>query len=185
MKKILAIIISSAICISFAACAKELPQEESTQPITQSTTAVTTTTEPAASTTAPPSEDRQKGEELRRAVLSALDDEENAEIVGNLSFGSFTYKFIRDTKIQYANERDEVFEKTAKQNADSLVEEIKGLYGDEITFDRMYAAPIGSGDNGIDSVQYQFFYLNTQNQQLKVFADSDGIVCYAECKFTW
>lgn len=185
MKKLSAIIISTVICISLAACANEQIQEESTQPTTETTTAITTTTVPATSTTAPPSENTQKGEELRTAVLSALDDEENAEIEGNLSYGSFTYKFIRDAKAQYANERDEVFEKTAKQNADSLVEEIKGLYGDEITFDREYAAPIGNGDNGIDSVQYQFFYLNTQNQQLKVFADSDGTICYAECNFTW
>lgn len=185
MKKLWAIIIVSAICISLAACTKEQPQEENTQPITQSTTAITTTTEPATSTTAPPAENTKKGEELRAAVLSALENEENAEIVGNLSYGSFTYKFIRDTKTQYANEREEAFEKTAKQNADSLVAEIKGLYGDEITFDRMYAAPVGNGDNGIDSVQYQFFYLNTQNQQLKVFADSDGTICYSECNFTW
>ncbi|MDE5984514.1 MAG: hypothetical protein K2H13_04595 [Eubacterium sp.] len=185
MKKLLAIAITAAICISLASCTKEQMQEESTQPITQPTTAITTTTEPATSTTAAPSEDTQKGAKLKTAVLAALDNEEKAIIEGNLSCGSFTYKFIRDAKIQYENERSEEFAKTARQNADSLVEEIKELYGDEITFNREYAAPIGSGDNGIDSVQYQFFYLNTQNQQLKIFADSDGIVCYAECNFTW
>lgn len=185
MKKVFAIIISTAICISFAACAKEQVQEESTQPTAQPTTAITTTTEPATSTTAPPSKNSQKGEELKEAVLSALDHNENAAIEGELSYGSFTYKFIRDAEVQYQNERSDEFEQAARQNADSLVEEIKDLYGDEITFDRAYAAPIGSGDNGIDSVQYQFFYLNTQNQQLKIFADSDGVVCYAECNFTW
>lgn len=185
MKKISILIISSLICISLAACANEQIQEESTQPITEAATAITTTTVPATSTTAPVNKNIKKGEELKMTVLSALDNEENAEVEGELSYGSFTYKFIRDAGVQYANERDEVFEKTAKQNADSLVEEIKELYSDEITFDREYAAPIGSGDNGIDSVQYQFFYLNTQNQQLKIFADSDGTICYAECNFTW
>ena len=85
----------------------------------------------------------------------------------------------------YANEQSEEFEKKAKDNAQKLIDSIKTFYGDKITFDREYTVTIGGGDNGLDSVQYQFFYLNTQNQQIKIYADSDGEISFAECNFTW
>ncbi|MCH5320146.1 MAG: hypothetical protein J1E36_00185 [Eubacterium sp.] len=182
MKKVLVLILTIAFCFLFAACSNDNAQEETTEP---TTTTTTTTTEPVEKTTAQPSENTAKGNELKEAVLNALENQNGAEISGDLKYGSFTYKFTRDPEIMYAYEQTEEFETKARDNAQKLIESIEVFYGDEITFDREYAYSIGGGDNGLDSVQYQFFYLNTQNQQIKVFADSDGVISFAQCRFTW
>lgn len=182
MKRALVLILAIALCFSFAACSNEKAQEETTQP---TTTAATTTTEPVEKTTAQPSENTAKGNELKAAVLGALENQNGAEISGDLKYGSFTYKYIRDPKIMYEYEQTDELEKKAMDNAQKLIDSIKDYYGDEITFNRLYQAPIGGNDNGLDSVQYQFFYLNTQNQQIKIFADSDGVISFVDCRFTW
>lgn len=182
MKKIVALILVMTVGLTFFACSKEKEQETET---TETTTSLTTTTEPVTSTTAPVSEDKEKGENLKKAVLNGIEESSNGSITGDLSKGSFTYIYSRNPSAVYENERSDEFEKKAKENAEKLVESIKNLYGDEITFDRMYPAQIGTGENGIDSVRYEFYYLNTQNQQLKIYADSDGMISYAECNFTW
>ncbi len=182
MKKIFALFLISAISLSFAACSNERQEEETAQP---SQTTVTATTEPVPKTTAPPSENTDKGKKLKTTVLDTLNNRIDAEISGDLKYGSFTYKFNRNPEIVYANEQSEEFEKKAKDNAQKLIDSIKTFYVDKITFDREYTVTIGGGDNGLDSVQYQFFYLNTQNQQIKIYADSDGEISFAECNFTW
>lgn len=182
MKKIIALATVMTIALTFYACSN---QKSEKQTDTQPNTALTTTTEPATSTTAPVNEDSEKGDELKNAVLKGIDESSNGSITGDLSKGSFTYIYSRNPSAVYSNERSDEFEKKATDNADKLVQSIKALYGDEITFDRMYPAQIGTGDNGIDSVRYEFYYLNTQNQQLKIYADSDGMISYAECNFTW
>lgn len=182
MKKIIALVVVITIGLTFYACSNE---KEQTAETTENTTSLTTTTEPVTSTTAPVKKDADKGEKLKEAVLKGIGESENGSITGDLSKGSFTYIYSRNPSAVYANERSDEFEKKATDNAEKLVKSIKGLYGDEITFDRMYPAQIGTGDNGIDSVRYEFYYLNTQNQQLKIYADSDGVISYAECNFTW
>lgn len=181
MKKILISILVIAFCFLLVSCSNENAQEETTL----STTTATTTTEPVEKTTAQPSENTAKGNELKTAVLDALNNRNGAEISGDLKYGSFTYKFTRGPEVMYAHEQTEEFEIKARDNAQKLIESINAFYGDEITFDREYSSSVGDGDNGLDSVQYQFFYLNTQNQQIKVFADSDGVISFVECRFTW
>jgi uncharacterized protein YxeA len=184
MKKILTCVLIVSLCVGFSACAKE--QEDVTTTTTEvSTTAVTTTTEPATSTTAQPKSDEAKGEQLKTSVISALGNQDGAKLDGDLEHGSFTYNYSRSADIIYANERSEEIEQLAKENADNLANVIKEFYSDDITLSRENALQIGSSDNGIDSVQYQFFYTNTQNQQLKIYADSDGIISFVQCNFTW
>lgn len=186
MKKALTLILTITIACSLAACSnRQNDNDAAEEQTTITTTAATTTTAPATSTTAVPKEDSSKASQLKKAVQTALGSKEGSEITGDLNHGSFTYKYVREPETMYANERTEEAEKKAQKNAQRLVDEIKSIYPDEITFDRLYAAPIGSGDNGIDSVQYQFFYLNTQNQQLRIFADSDSEISFVECNFTW
>lgn len=180
MKKAISIALILAVCFSFFACSKKAEDTETT-----STTALTTTTEPVTSTTAPAKEDEEKGEELKETVLSSVGESTDGSITGELKYGSFTYIFNRNPSVVYANERSQEFEDKATANAEKLVDAIKSFYGDEITFDRMYPYEIGGGDNGTDSVRYEFYYLNSQNQQLKIYADSDGVISFAECKFTW
>lgn len=182
MKKIVAIILAATVAVTFFACSKE-KEQETEKP--ETTTSLTTTTEPATSTTAPVKENSEKASKLKKAVLNGIDESSNGSITGDLSKGSFTYIYSRNPSAVYANERTDEFEKKATDNAEKLVNSIKSLYGDEITFSKMYPAQIGTGENGIDSVRYEFYYLNTQNQQLKIYADSDGTISYAECNFTW
>lgn len=179
MKKIVCIALILTVCVSFFACSKKETENN------ESTTSITTTTTPVTSTTAPVSEDKEKGEELKQAVMKSITDSSDGSITGNLETGSFKYIFNRNPAVVYANERSQEFEDKAYENAEKLVAGIKGFYGDEITFDRMYPYEIGTGDNGTDSVRYEFYYLNTQNQELRIYADSDGVVSYVECNFTW
>lgn len=187
MKKLYAVILTAVICFLFISCGKAPVEEQgiSTSLSQTVTVAETTSVLPEEHTTALPREDIKKGEQLKLAVLNALGDEQTAEIGSSTVYGSFTYRFNRDAKLVYANERNEELEKLARLNADSLVDAINDFYNDEIVFDRLYPAPIGNGDNGIDSVKYEIFYLNSQNQQLKICADSDGVISFVECKFTW
>lgn len=183
MKKSVALITTIIIimCISLCACSnKENQPQTSTQAAAQNESQRQTeiaTNEPKA--------DNEKGTMLKNTVSAELGTDTGAELTGDFATGCFTYKFSRDAQIMYAKERDDSVEAVAKENAQSLVDEISGFYDGEITLDTFEAKQIGSGDNGIDSVQYRFSYVNSQNQKLVIYADSDGVISYADCTFTW
>lgn len=180
MKKITALMLTVLICISFAACTKtaENYSNNNTATAVSSVSATENTTEQIIEkTTSPPKSDSQKGSELRTAVINTLGNKENAEISGELEYGKFTYKYSRDAGVVYANERDNETEK--------LADSISNMYNDELKLHSNHTKQIGTGENGIDSVQYQFYYINSQNQLLTIYADSDGEISYADCKFTW
>lgn len=178
MKKSVALIITIIMCISLYACSNNENQPQtSTQAVTENET------QGHADITA--RRDSEKGKRLKSAVAEELGAEDGAVLDGDFDTGCFTYKFSRDAQIMYAKERDDAVEAVAKENAQSLVDEISSFYGDEITLKRFEAKQIGSGDNGIDSVQYRFTYVNSQNQQIIIYADSDGVISYADCAFTW
>lgn len=184
MKKITALILTAIICISFAACSKSADDSESTS--AQTTTAAEKTTEQIIEkTTAKPKSDSQKGEKLKAAVISTLGNKAEAEISGELEYGKFIYKYNREASAVYANEHSDEKEKLAEENAKKLADSISEMYTDELKLHNYETKQIGTGENGIDSVQYQFYYINSQNQLLTIYADSDGEISYAECKFTW
>lgn len=186
MKKIICTALALCIILAFTACSEKSGEQNEaigqSEPVTQTTQV---TTEPTPKTTSPIKEDSEKGENLRNTVISALGSQSGAVADGDFKNGSFNYKYTRDSEIVYSNERSEAFEQTAKKNAQKFVDQIKGFYGDEITLYNAQETPIGDSDNGIDSVRYEYTYINTQNQLLKIFADSDGAISYVECNFTW
>lgn len=183
MKKIVIALLTAALCCSFAACSKNVETEnESSTETAVTTTEPTTYARPVESTTKQPEENLNKGSELKAVVVSTLGDN---DLSGDISYGKFTYKNNRDTKLVYANERTEELESKASENANDFVEKIKGIYGDEIRLDAFNAKEISFGENGIDSVRYEFYYINTQNQILTIYADSDAVVSYVNCEFTW
>lgn len=178
MKKSVILIITIIMCISLCACShNENQPPTSTQAVTENET------QGSADITA--RRDSEKGKRLKSAVAEELGTEDRALLEGDFDTGCFTYKFSRDAQIMYAKERDDAVEAVAKENAQSLVDEISSFYGGEITLKSFEAKQIGSGDNGIDSVQYRFTYVNSQNQQMVIYADSDGVISYADCAFTW
>lgn len=186
MKKAITLILTLSLCIVFAACSKTTADENTSATEPQSVSLTETTTEPIIEkTTSPPKSDSQKGSELRTAVMNTLGNKENAEISGELEYGKFTYKYNRDAGVVYANERDNETEKLAADNAQKLADSISNMYNDELKLHSNHTKQIGTGENGIDSVQYQFYYINSQNQLLTIYADSDGEISYADCKFTW
>lgn len=186
MKRIICTALALCIIFAFAACAKNNTEQDSTVSQSETVTETTqTTTEPTPKTTSPIKEDSEKGESLRNTVISALGNQSGAVADGDFKQGSFSYKYTRDSEIVYTNERNEEIEHNAKNNAQKFVDQIKTFYSDEITFYNAHETLIGESDNGIDSVRYEYTYINTQNQLLKIFADSDGTVSYVECNFTW
>lgn len=186
MKKAITLILTLSLCIVFAACNKTTTDENTAATEPQSVSLTETTTEPIIEkTTAQPKSDSQKGNKLKSAVMSTLGSKENAEISGELEYGKFEYKYNREASVVYANERNDETEKLAADNAQKLADSISNIYNDELRLHSNNAKQIGTGENGIDSVQYQFYYINSQNQLLTIYADSDGEISYADCKFTW
>lgn len=182
MKKAFSLLLAAALCLTLASCSNRAEEEVSQE---MPTVSQTTTTDPVTSTTAPAKKNTEKGNTLKKNVLGALGNKKTAKLTGSLAYGSFEYQYSREPEVIYANERSDEFEQRASANAQGLVDKIKSCYNDEIKLDRTYFAQIGDGDNGLDSVRYEFYYINTQNQQLKIFADSDGEISYARCDFTW
>lgn len=183
MKKTAIALIVILMCLMLTACAgKDVQQDSTSKTEATQTTAESTTQLPIEKTTKTPSTDSQKGEALRKALEKQLGSK---GLDGDFSHGSFTYKNIRDAADMYRLEYSDQLEKAARKNADALVDTIRGFYSDEITLYSFEAKQIGSGENGIDSVRYEFYYINTQNQLLTVYADSDGTISYADCAFTW
>lgn len=181
MKKFILLLMTAILIVVMTACAKtdkaENTSADTTAPITETTTRM-----PTESTTKQPERDSQKGERLKARVSAQLG---NAELSGDFEYGKFTYRNIRDAKLMYAYEYTEEYEKAAKENAEKLLKEIREFYPDEIQLYHYSAHQVGTGENGIDSVRYEFYYINTQNQLLTIYADSDGAICYADCAFTW
>lgn len=186
MKKAITFILAFSLCVVFAACGKEMAEENTNTTEPQSVSTTEAATEPIAEkTTAKPKSDSQKGNELRETVVSTLGNKKDAEISGDLEYGKFVYKYNREAGVVYANERNDECEKLAEENAEKLADSISNLYNDELKLHSSDTKQIGTGENGIDSVQYQFYYINSQNQLLTIYADSDGEISYADCKFTW
>lgn len=185
MKKITVCILTALICIAFAACSKPAEEKAGTSMPASESLTEKTTAQIVEQTTAKPQSNSKKGNELKTAVSHALGNKEAAEISGELAYGKFIYKYNRNADIVYANERNDEIEKLASDNAKKLADSISKLYNDELKLHSSDTKQIGTGENGIDSVQYQFYYINSQNQLLTIYADSDGEISYADCKFTW
>ncbi|MGN1124225.1 MAG: hypothetical protein ACI4RR_07770 [Eubacterium sp.] len=186
MKKVSVICLLTALAISLSAvlsaCSQKTEVKETTKAETQT---VYSTTQRVTSTTAPVSKSTENGERLKKAVLSAL-GENDFEITGDIDYGSFEYRLKdADEAELYSYEQSDEMQKKAEDNASKLVEKIKTLYPDEISLESSQAHPVGSGDNGIDSVIYIITYTNSQNQELTVRAGSNGEIYYAYCNFTW
>ncbi len=183
MKKTATALIVILMCLMLTACAgKDVQQETTSQAEATQAAAESTTQLPIEKTTKVPASNSQKGEALRKAAEKQLGSK---GLDGDFSYGSFTYKNIRDAADMYRFEYSDQLEKAARKNVDALIDLISEFYSDEITLYSFEAKQIGNGENGIDSVRYEFYYINTQNQLLTVYADSDGTISYADCAFTW
>lgn len=186
MKKISVICLLTALAISLSAVLSACSQKNDVRETTQSEPkTIYSTTQRVTSTTAPPSKSTEKGAQLKKAVLSAL-GENDFEITGDTDYGSFEYRLKdADEAELYKYEQSDEMQEKAEKNAQSLVKKIKALYPDEIKLEGTQAHPVGSGENGIDSVIYIITYTNSQNQELTVRAGSNGEIYYAYCNFTW
>lgn len=183
MKKMSIVFLAVLLCISFAACSKNAEEKKvTTIEEVVTTTEPVTYSKPEESTTKQPEENPQKSGELKSTIANTLGDN---DLSGNVSYGKFTYRNNRDPKLVYANEHTQKLENKANDNANDFVEKIKDFYGDEIKLDGFIAKEISFGENGIDSVRYEFYYINTQNQILTIYADSDAVISYVDCEFTW
>lgn len=179
MKKLISILLAVCICAVLTSCTNNnnTEPESSTAPTTEQTTKL-----PEENTTKAPEQNSQRGEELQTVLKNSLG---NGELDGDFDIGKFTFKNTRDAQVVFAYEHTEEMESKAQSNADKLVNDIKSLYGDKIKLYSFVPEQIGNGENGIDSVRYKFYYINTQNQLLIIYADSDGVISYAGCAFTW
>lgn len=184
MKKITILVMLVVMVFTFSSCASgDFDNETVTTTAESSTTVVT---QRQTSTTSPVKTDEEKGRGVASAVKSVLKNP-NGEISGDISTGSFKYKINNiDSAKLYVNEADEEIQKTAEENAKKLVSKIKEYYPDEIKKEGSKIEGVGSSDeNGIDSAIYVITYVNTQNQELVIKADSTGEIFYVSCNFTW
>lgn len=181
MKKILIMVLTLVMCSVLVSCsAKEV--QENTSDVTAPSTTEFAIAPLEEKTTKIPSSDKAKGDSLKTVIIKALGEN---ELSGQLDIGSFTYRYSRDAKTVYKFEYMEQTEKKAMENVDSFISVLSSVYPYELTQYDYNVKQIGSGDNGIDSVRYEFYYINTQNQLLSIYADSDGTISYVDCRFTW
>lgn len=183
MKKASLFICLLVMLVALAACSNEKSKTDDTA--STAVSALTTTTQRVTNTTAPVSIKKEESKKLCDTVSKALGNE-NATVTGDKENGSFIYKINNaDYDKIYANEASDEYKETAQKNAARLVDEIKAFYPDEITCESAVTQTLGSGDNGVDSAIYIITYVNTQNQELVIRADSNGKIYYANCTFTW
>lgn len=186
-KTVISIILAFAICICFGACSKDA-QEQDTTAQTEPISSYLFTTQPrSTSTTAAVSSNEKKGQKLKNSIIKSLGNPKGAGVNGDIETGSFCYTFnTRSAADVYANEASDDMEQLAKKNADKFVDDIKSNYSDKITFEKAETQPITTtSENGVDSARYVVYYTNTQNQQLIVQTDSDAVISYIVCDFTW
>ncbi len=185
MKKIVCVVLTAAILATLCACANKFEKAGQTQSSTSAPTSSETSAQRVTSTTEKISINDEKGENLKTSVNEFLGNKDGAEVSGNISQGSFKYKYARSAEVIYANEREEEMEYTFQENAKKFVDDVSVFYEDEITLESFDAKTISSGENGIDSVIYFAYYTNTQNQLLEIQGNSDGVINYVNCNFTW
>lgn len=194
MKKFIVLMLSAVMCVTFFACAKnndEVKETESSSALdltsqTERTTQPSTVSLPETSTTAKPNKQKKKAKKVEKQVkeyFSAKDKE-----VDGKKNGGFEYKQENPDPVEmYAQEySDDALEK-AEKNAADFVDSIRENYpdGDKIKHYTTQIKQVGTGDNGVDSVTYLVIYINSQNQELNIHADSNGEIFYVDCKFTW
>ncbi len=180
----LTVLLSACMC----ACSQTAKNSSTAASKSETETSLLSTTQPrVTSKTAKVSHNAEKGKKLSAAVIRVLGNAEGASVKGETDTGSFTYIYnVRSTSDVYKNEESTEMEELAKKHAQSLVRELNHYYSDDIKYEKSEVETIsGSGDNGIDSARYVIYYTNTQNQQLIIQADSDAVISYVKCDFTW
>lgn len=181
MKKVSLLICLLAVLVALTACSAKERQADDITAVSE----ITTTTQRVTNTTAPVSIKKEESKKLCNTVSKALGSE-NATVTADKENGSFVYKISNaDYSKIYANEASDEHKETAEKNAAKLIDEIKAFYPDEITLESSVIQTLGSGENGVDSAIYVITYVNTQNQELVIRADSNGEIYYVNCTFTW
>ena len=180
MKKAVCILLTVIIIAVLCACARNENADNAETVSVSSSQQQETTDEITTSTTQLNIDDEKSGELLVKLGEYFEGGNSTAD-----SDGTFVYENNREPSVMYAYERDAEHEQEAKDNAEAFVESIADFYPYEITADNFVATQIGDGDNGIDSVRYEAYYTNTQNQSLVIYVDSDTVISYIDCSFTW
>ncbi len=180
MKKAICIIITVIIIAVLCACAAKTNSDGGETATATFSTQQETPSERITSTTALNTDEARSGELLD--AMNAYFESGNSTVEAT---GSFVYENNREPAAMYAYERDSEYEQQAKDNADAFIESIADFYPYEITSEDFVATQIGEGDNGIDSVRYEAYYTNSQNQTLIIYVDSDAVISYIDCSFTW
>lgn len=188
MKKILAVVLVLILCFGFIGCKNESKEKEPNSVAGDELnnkkedgkddgTTQKPTKEPAKNSS------KKKAEELKNKIKQAAGEEPKAEITVE-DGGYFVYKNIRDAKDIYSQERSVEGEKAAYNTALNLAKELEAYYG-KLEGPVEDFIDIGGGDNGIDSVLYNFYFVNKGRGEIRIQIDSDGVISYIEsgCAF--
>lgn len=194
MKKIIAAMLCIVMCSAFCACSKTADSAADTTgagdaDLTSQTEPVTepsTRSMPKVSTTAKAEKNKKKAKNIEKQVEEYFSADKKE--VKSKSTGTFEFKQESlDSGKMYAQEYSDENQKAAEKNAEVFVASIKDNYpdSDKIRHFATDVKQVGTGDNGVDSVTYDIIYLNSQNQKLDIYADSNGEIFYVSCNFTW
>lgn len=187
MKKAVAAVLITLLALAFCACTdqnKETAEKtagentvfQTQQDVTEQESEVSET---LASSPEGKSSDKQ-AQKLEKEIMNLV---ENTSEKGMVSYpnGHFVYLNVRDAQSMYSQERSEEGEKTARNLADKIAEATEPYYG-EMKKIKTDIKNVGSSDNGIDSVLYNFYYESETGGQMRIQVDSDGVVSYIESK---
>lgn len=177
MKKYFTCTMAIVMIISLSACgASEENSETTTKVATENTTSDVATQKSG-------DVNEKRAKQLEKSVTDLLGKNENAGIKAQ-SEGTFIYKNIRDATFVYSQERSREYEDKARKTSEEIINVLKQYYG-ALTFQKENAVNIGRGENGVDSVLYNFYYIGKNGGEIRIQIDSDGVVSYIEsgCKF--
>lgn len=187
MKKAVVAVLITVLVLTFCACSaqnKESDEKTETDNPVSQTLQNETEKESEVSETLASSPDGKSSEKqaqkLKKEIMK-LAENNSGKGMAVYPNGHFVYLNVRDAQSMYSQERSEEGEKTAKKLADNIAKATEPYYG-EMKKIKTDIENIGSGDNGVDSVLYNYYYESENGGQMRIQVDSDGVVSYIESK---
>lgn len=187
MKKTVIAVFIAALFVALCACSaqnKETADVSQTQAAASQAEEKTTITESEDYQTLASSPEgktsEKQAEKLKKEIMELI---ENTSQTGMVTYpnGHFVYIGARDAQSMYSQERSKEGEKKAQKLADSIADATEPYYG-KMTKIKTDIKTVGNGENGIDSVLYNYYYESETGGQMRIQVDSEGVVSYIESK---
>lgn len=183
MKKAVIAVLITVLVLAFCACSAQNKETAEGNTVSQTQQEASEKESEVSETLASSPEGKSSEKQAQKLKKDIMEAAENTSGKGMAVYpnGHFVYLNVRDAQSMYSQERSKEGEETARKLADKIAKATEPYYG-EMKKIKTDIENIGSGDNGIDSVLYNFYYESKNGGQMRIQVDSDGVVSYIESK---